>query len=84
MIIKNLEVSDSLLENRFKRLLVKFITYPTWRWCKKYGNWYLYNPRHFRETETDLLPIATNKVVDIPLSSNPGDSRFLFVNCGKI
>lgn len=83
MIIKNLEVSNNVLENRFKRLLIKLITYPTWKWCKRYGNWYLYNPKYFYVTEHDLLAIDTNKIVDIPISSERGDFRFAFVNCNK-
>lgn len=83
MIIKDIEVRNDLLEDKYIRLMIKLFTHPTWKWCKKYGNWYLYNPRHFYETDKDLLPIKTNKLVDIPYCSDSRDSRFMFVNCNK-
>ena len=74
----------SLLEDKFMRFVIKLVTYPTWKWCKKYGNWYLYNPKHFYETEEDLVPIESNELLDLPISSERGDCRFMFINCNKL
>lgn len=84
MKIKDITISNDLLEHRIIRWAIKIITYPTWRWCNRYGNWYLYNPKHFRATDNELIPIHTDKIINIPISSEPGDCRFMFVNCNKL
>ena len=65
------------------RWFIKIILNPTWKWCKKHGNWYLYNPKQFYESDECLIPFDTQEFIDYPLSSEYGDTRYLFVNCGK-
>ena len=83
MVIKGKIIDTKLLENDEYRENIKNETHPTWKWCKKYGNWYLYDPTYFYETDMEIIPKDTDKIVPIPISSEPGDCRFMFVNCGK-
>ena len=86
MKIKHIKIPNKFLESKIIRECIKLITYPTWKWCKKYDNWYLYNPKHFYETDETLVRVSEDLVnkVDIPISSEPGDCRFMFVNINAL